>query len=691
MAVTVAAKNYSLINACILNTTWTGSSPANVDDFYKEGTRCIGFTMKTSGVNDTYINTGGPWNLSGKHLHMWWMCTALKELATESAGGLQIMLTDGTNTGYWNMTGSDTYPGGWLNLVLDCDRSPSSGSQPTMTNITQVGFRVNLTIAAKNVQNTWVDHVYVADGLVAYGDLSGSPFSFADILAADENTTYGWGMIRKIGGVYFLVGSLEFGDSAGTALLDFYDTGQVVVFENRPVSTSVYGITVVGNSTGACSFTLGAKSGSAGISGCTIQTASQSQTPKFYITATDTDIDVFQLYGCRIVDANSIALPTRDGTNPTYREVVSTNFESCNVAMVVSSCPVNYCTFVSSAGVAVQIDSPTHYVDHCSFIACQTGVKLTAQGTYNFTNMAFTGCTYDVENSVASTVVTSNTTNDSTQQLYSGAVVGVAQSWQSGSAADLTNVTLYLRKTGSPTGNAYVKLYAHSGTYGTSSIPTGTALATSKAINVADLTTGYVATKIEFDDSEFYTLGASTYYTIAIEYSGGDSSNRLEVAYNSTTVHGGNKATLTGAVWTAQSGHDLYFYVRTGGDVTIGSTASNPAVFNNSGTPPGVTNANAAVTVKVTVRDSDLALITGARVYLKADAGGDLTEGTVILNDVTTGTGIVQDTNFNYTNDQPVIGWVRKSTSAPLYKTAPLSGTILSTGFSTVAVMTADE
>jgi hypothetical protein len=140
-------------------------------------------------------------------------------------------------------------------------------------------------------------------------------------------------------------------------------------------------------------------------------------------------------------------------------------------------------------------------------------------------------------------------------------------------------------------------------------------------------------------------------------------------------------------------------------------TSTNAAIFVNiatgnmtisikdGGTTPSVRTAGAtvtvvnAVTVKVTAKNAaDSSVIEGARVYLVADSGGDLTPGVVILNALTNSSGVVEDTAFSYTNPQPVIGRVRKGTGTPLYKTAPLSGTITSpTGLDITAFLVGDE
>jgi len=85
-----------------------------------------------------------------------------------------------------------------------------------------------------------------------------------------------------------------------------------------------------------------------------------------------------------------------------------------------------------------------------------------------------------------------------------------------------------------------------------------------------------------------------------------------------------------------------------------------------------------------------LSAISGARVYLEADTGGDIVAGTEIMNITTNGSGVATLT-FDYTNDQNVVGRVRKASLSTYYKTAPLSGTITSTGLSQTVLVLPDE
>ena len=116
--------------------------------------------------------------------------------------------------------------------------------------------------------------------------------------------------------------------------------------------------------------------------------------------------------------------------------------------------------------------------------------------------------------------------------------IKTAQSF-TGQWGKLYQAKFYIKKAGSggsPTGNATAKLYAHSGTYGTSSVPTGAALATSAVRDVSEFNTSYQIETFTFTDE--YELSDDVYYCISVEYGDGDSSNRVDVGCNNEGGHG---------------------------------------------------------------------------------------------------------------------------------------------------------
>jgi hypothetical protein len=156
-----------------------------------------------------------------------------------------------------------------------------------------------------------------------------------------------------------------------------------------------------------------------------------------------------------------------------------------------------------------------------------------------------------------------------------------------------------------------------------------------------------------------------------------------------TTASGANLSGITGI--SAILGFKLKIRITTG---TTNTTAITSLYFLTSSTT--TTQAYQypldPVTVKITTKDAETsAVVSGARVYIEAAAGGDLSIGTVIMNTTTDGSGIARDTGFAFTNNQPITGRTRRGTSAPFYKTAPISGTITSLGLDVTAFMVKDE
>lgn len=128
------------------------------------------------------------------------------------------------------------------------------------------------------------------------------------------------------------------------------------------------------------------------------------------------------------------------------------------------------------------------------------------------------------------------------------------------------------------------------------------------------------------------------------------------------------------------------------GNVTINASGNSTLSTSEPGTGNGQVNILNTVTVTVTARDaSDSGPIEDARVYLEADSGGPLSAGTVILNTLTNASGIAQDTAFNFSSNQPVVGRIRKGSSPPLYKTTPITGTITANGLDVTGFMVGDN
>ena len=137
------------------------------------------------------------------------------------------------------------------------------------------------------------------------------------------------------------------------------------------------------------------------------------------------------------------------------------------------------------------------------------------------------------------------------------------------SGTELCSTKFKLKSNGIITGNAVVKVYAITGSYGTTAVPTGSALYTSNPIDVS-VVDSVTANFFTFRFPTTCAVTNGTHYFISLEYAGGDGSNYLLIDIdNSTVSHSGNAAYYTSS-WTAVASWDCHF-VATGKTGRYGS------------------------------------------------------------------------------------------------------------------------
>jgi len=186
--------------------------------------------------------------------------------------------------------------------------------------------------------------------------------------------------------------------------------------------------------------------------------------------------------------------------------------------------------------------------------------------TLNFTGTAESGQKVEYEVQVATNIgFTDGRTEDSDTnvggnsnnlKLYRG------QSFTASVGGKISQAVFYLLSTDGTTGNIYAKLYNLTGTYGTDSKPTGSALATSDAYDASGLTGSRQAITFNFTGENQYQLIQATTYIIVVDFSGLSLKN-VNIGGFATTDHSGNTScSVDGSTWTApDSQADLMFQV----------------------------------------------------------------------------------------------------------------------------------
>ena len=157
-----------------------------------------------------------------------------------------------------------------------------------------------------------------------------------------------------------------------------------------------------------------------------------------------------------------------------------------------------------------------------------------------------------------------------------------------GNGGPVDSCEFYLKKSGTPAGNMEARVYAHTGTFGSTGKPTGAALATSGTISANSLTTSYVLTEFTFGSP--YTTTNGTKYVIQLMYGDGTISNYVLVGRDaSSPSHAGNLSFYAFLSWIATSSYDACFYVYTTGSASPSvspSVSLSPSI--SSSTSPSV-------------------------------------------------------------------------------------------------------
>lgn len=188
---------------------------------------------------------------------------------------------------------------------------------------------------------------------------------------------------------------------------------------------------------------------------------------------------------------------------------------------------------------------------------------------------------------------------------------------------EVTKVSLWLTKTGSPSGNFRMRIYAVDG----SNHPTGSSLAektvTASSISTTDLV------KQDFTLSSTLSLDPSTTYAIVCDVTSGDASNYIAWFVNTTAPYsGGNRVSSTdaGSTWSTDASDDFLFEVHAYEAQTAGEAYMSDQDAGFRGACDGVTTSNVAASASLEMRatgiqDSYTGLTTGARYYVDSTAG----------------------------------------------------------------------
>jgi len=145
-----------------------------------------------------------------------------------------------------------------------------------------------------------------------------------------------------------------------------------------------------------------------------------------------------------------------------------------------------------------------------------------------------------------------------------GHIEELGQTFSVSRSCSLSRAKFFLRREGSVTGDVVVRIYNHTGTFGTSGLPSGAAIATSDAISIATIPTDYKLVEFKFTGENRVELSEGEKYCITVGYTGGSFANLTGLVVgtdNTSPSHSGNLIGYDDSAWGYLSSVDACFYV----------------------------------------------------------------------------------------------------------------------------------
>lgn len=271
--------------------------------------------VEGSGCSECRVDAGiGSWrfnsanqNLENVHLRCW--AKLAQSISAGATYGARLMIGTETNHGTWIVYDEDKQVivyNGWMAMVADPRRPFDAvvGTAPSdiLANPDH-GIRIDF-VDGNGKALPVADMLWYGNEVSIEGGTTGARGTFAEW--ASDDRTNGYGILRDVAGVYFMNAAAVF-QGVGTATSYFQDQGRLVIFEDLPVSGSLYKFRHVGNATGTNHFQMGVATGSGinkeGSNGGVIRAGGAAP---WRIECIDTNVDVAHYFGVNMIGPTAL-------------------------------------------------------------------------------------------------------------------------------------------------------------------------------------------------------------------------------------------------------------------------------------------------------------------------------------------------------------------------------------------------
>jgi hypothetical protein len=274
-----------------------------------------------------------------------------------------------------------------INPTIAAWREGTTGSPPVLTAVDYFAFAAQFVVGGAKSENVAMDAIDIGRGLLLVGgDGVSTDGTFIDFLTFDQDTTTNrWGVVSGVDPVVNARGLLTIGSATET---DFDDSTSTVIFQDGYHGPGDVGVKVdLANASSVINV------------GCTLLGLGSSTTsdtrPDFTVTGTSGASTIAAL----MTNFRNIVLTsavTVDGADLQFADLAVSSAEIKNSTLRTTSATtvaaINDAAFGTTSGI--------HDTD---FIQEGAGhaIEITTPGTYNFTNINFTGYGADASDAAA--------------------------------------------------------------------------------------------------------------------------------------------------------------------------------------------------------------------------------------------------------------------------------------------------
>ncbi|PJA22234.1 hypothetical protein COX59_03195 [Candidatus Beckwithbacteria bacterium CG_4_10_14_0_2_um_filter_47_25] len=381
----MAAPSYTtdltdLLTDMPLTTGWTalgggaGGLVAPETDFFIQGSNCISKAGWSSATKGMIYNMGsGQTVAGGKAIFMWIYYWAPNSMATETNGGMQLLIGSATSAfKQWYIRGSDTLVyGGWVCAVVDptITADATTGS-PTAT-LQYFGAQANIPSSGPSKgQPLGIDAIrHGRDFTCTNGDVANGYATFSGAAAYNDDVSRRYGQIQAIDGGFLQQGRFLMG-TPSTAV-DFRDSNKTILVARTNKVSASFNTFEVQNALSRVDWT--------NISLSALGTTARGN----FVTTDNADIN---FDSCAFTDLGIFGFQSNS-------TILSSTFRRCNLITQTLAAFTN-CAFDSTNDSikALLVNDPSK-ISACSFISGGTkhAIEISVPGTYTFSGNTFSG------------------------------------------------------------------------------------------------------------------------------------------------------------------------------------------------------------------------------------------------------------------------------------------------------------